>query len=75
MGTHYHQLTPCERNRIEALLKTGKNQSEIAFALGRNKGTISREIRRNGWLGHYYFSHTAQICAKYRSLLSNEGGF
>lgn len=33
---------------IAVLKKEGKSLSEIARALGRNKGTISREVKRNG---------------------------
>jgi len=43
----YIQLNQLERDRIEALLTSGHKQKEIANILGRNKGTISREIGRN----------------------------
>jgi len=43
----YHHLTQKERDRIQALLDAGHRQKEIARILGRNKGTISREIKRN----------------------------
>jgi len=66
MGTRYSQLTPGERNRIEALLKLGKNLTEIGDSLGRHKSTISRELCRNVWNGCGYFSHTAQIQSSYR---------
>lgn len=42
----YTHLTPFERGKISILLKEGKNQSDIARALGRDKSTISREIKR-----------------------------
>ena len=41
------QLTQEERYQIEALLKIGHPQSEIAVVLKRHKSTISREVRRN----------------------------
>ena len=44
---NYHQLTREERYQIKVLLKTGQNQSKIAKALGVDKSTISREVRRN----------------------------
>lgn len=66
MGTHYTQLTHLERNRIGTLLKQGKNLVEVAYALGRDKSTVSRELKRNAYLGHYYFSYTAQLCAAER---------
>ena len=40
------QLTQEERYQIEALLKIGHHQSEIAVVLKRHKSTISREVRR-----------------------------
>jgi transposase len=43
----YTQLTQEERYQIEALLKMGHHQSEIAVVLKRHKSTISREVRRN----------------------------
>ena len=43
----FKQLTPQDRDRIYQLYQDGKTQSEIAKELGRNKGTISRELRRN----------------------------
>jgi transposase, IS30 family len=66
MGTRYSQLTPVERNRIEALLKLGKNLTEIGHALGRHKSTISRELCRNAWNGCVYFATTAHIQSSYR---------
>ena len=45
--TGYKQLTLAERYQIYALKKAGHQQSEIAKQLGRDPGTISRELRRN----------------------------
>ena len=47
------QLTEEERYQIEALLKRGHHQSEIAVVLKRHKSTISREVRRNRGLRGY----------------------
>ena len=47
------QLTQEERYQIEALLKVGHPQSEIATVLKRHKSTISREFRRNRGLRRY----------------------
>ena len=47
------QLTQEERHQIEALLKAGHPQSEIATVLKRHKSTISREFRRNRGLRGY----------------------
>lgn len=45
--TRYHQLTSGERYALSALRIQGCSQAEIAHALGRDPGTISREVRRN----------------------------
>ena len=44
---NYKQLNQFERDRIEVMLRGGIKQLEISKALKRNKGTISREIKRN----------------------------
>jgi IS30 family transposase len=49
----YTQLTQEERYQIEALLKMGHHQSEIAVVLKRHKSTISREVGRNCGLRGY----------------------
>jgi len=43
----YRQLTPGERYARSAFRKQGHTQAEIARALGRDRSTISREVRRN----------------------------
>jgi IS30 family transposase len=43
----YKQLTLEQRYKIEALVKVGTPQSEIADLLGVHKSTISRELKRN----------------------------
>ena len=47
------QLTQEERSQIEALLKVGHPQSEIATVLKRHKSTISHEVGRNHGLRGY----------------------
>lgn len=42
-----HQLTAEERERLCVLKAQGKNQAAIARCLGRDRSTISRELRRN----------------------------
>ncbi len=44
MPVGYHHLTHCERCQINTLLHRGLSQREIAHALGRDPGTISREM-------------------------------
>ena len=48
MGKKYRHLSIDDRERIAQLRNEGTGQSEIARHLGRDKGTISREINRNG---------------------------
>ena len=43
----YQHFTLEERECLSELLKEGKTQQAIADALGRNKSSVSREIRRN----------------------------
>jgi IS30 family transposase len=49
----YTQLTQEQRYQIEALLKMGHRQTEIAECLKVHKSTISRELRRNKGLRGY----------------------
>lgn len=49
----YKQLTCEQRYQIYALLKMGHTQTEIAKAIHRHKGTISRELKRNTGLRGY----------------------
>ena len=43
----YNQLKAEEREEIYRLLELGKTQAEIAKAIGRNKSTVGREVKRN----------------------------
>ena len=43
----YTQLVYEQRYQIQALMKAGHNQTEIAEILGVHKSTISRETCRN----------------------------
>lgn len=47
MGNGYKHLSFEERDRIDELRHLGYTITGIALALGRSKGTISRELRRN----------------------------
>ena len=49
----YTQLTQEERYQIYILKKAGNEQATIAELLGRDKSTISRELRRNRGLKGY----------------------
>jgi len=47
MTKKYNQLTLEQRYKIEALLKAGISQSNIAITIGVHKSTVCRELRRN----------------------------
>jgi transposase, IS30 family len=47
MSKTYVQLTEAERELIASMQWEGKGPTEIARTIGRDKGTISRELRRN----------------------------
>ncbi|MCW8645624.1 helix-turn-helix domain-containing protein, partial [Streptococcus macedonicus] len=44
--SRYSHLSRSERGEISAYLKMGKKPAEIAHLLGRNRWTITREIKR-----------------------------
>ena len=50
---HYKHLTLLEREKLLHFRDLGKSITAIAQLLGRNKGTISRELRRNATNGKY----------------------
>ena len=67
----YNHLSAIKRGKFEAFHKQGKSQSEIARLMGRNRSTISRELKRgtvtqmkikNEKLIYYkeYFAETGQ---------------
>ena len=64
MSKNYHHLSQEQRYQIEALIKCGTNQKEIASILQVHASTISRELRRNtpkrGNGAHEYRAKNAQ---------------
>lgn len=67
MGKNYVHLNLTERDRITQMLWEGKKVSEIAKALGRDKSTISRELKRNSSPEYKkYLSHRAHLRAEER---------
>lgn len=58
MGHHVH-LTLREREDIMMMRRDGRGVSEIARAIGRDKSTVSRELRRNS-CARFYRASTAQ---------------
>ncbi len=71
----YVHLTLAERDIITTLLSEGKSLSDIAKALGRSKGTISRELKRNSSPEYrLYLSHRAHGRAELRKQQANSHG-
>ena len=73
------KLSQFERDRIEALLKSGHTQKEVAEIIGRDESTISRERARNarkarikgkGWQTVDYKASDAQMKADNRRTLA-----
>ena len=50
MGTIYKQLSIEERTMLHTQLEQGLKPAAIALGLGRSASTLSRELRRNGWV-------------------------
>ena len=73
MHKPYKQITQDERDLIAHLHAKGLARSEIARQIGRDKSTISRELRRNG-SGIYdvYLAHMAHTRAKDRKQESGQ---
>jgi IS30 family transposase len=68
MGKSYNHISRDERVAIGIMLRDGKSLSDISRALGRNKGTISREIKRNASpKQNFYTMPWAQLKAEQRS--------
>lgn len=49
MGKMYSQLSIEERTMIQTQLSMGYKPGQIARHIGRSAGTLSRELKRNGW--------------------------
>jgi len=67
----YKRLTEEERNEIVVMLNKGIGVNEIARRLGRNKGSISREIKRNNGRKRYR-ANNAQERAEIRQQESHK---
>ncbi len=57
----YSQLTENERYQIDALIKVGRTQKEIADLLQRSPSTVSRELKRNRGLRGYRSSQAQRF--------------
>lgn len=69
---NYKQLSIEERSVIQAHLTLGFKPSWIAVELGRSQSTVSRELRRNGWvkLKEKPGRGRPAIAGKYRAVLA-----
>lgn len=69
----YKQLSEGERDLLSLLKGQGKSMREIAGLLGRNVGTVSRELSRNCRPFHGdYLPHQAQAAADRRKAAAHE---
>ena len=69
----YKHLTLDERFRLDSLLKENYEQGEIAEILGRNSGSVSRELSRNSKPDGTYEARYAHKQAKVRRKNSKLG--
>lgn len=72
MAKPYKHLTSNERDLLCVLKSKGKSLREIARVLGRDPGTISRELKRNAppIRTGYYLAHKAQARSSERARVS-----
>lgn len=68
----YHRLTRDERYQIAALKESKHGVRAIARIIGRNPGTISRELKRNSYDKRNYFGMHAHKRAQKRARRSQE---
>ena len=73
MGRSYIHLAVQERALIETQLKLGMSPAAIAAGLMRAPSTVTREMRRNGWLAPAELSRLgrASIAGGYRCLAAD----
>jgi len=53
--TNYNQLNENQRETIQILLNKGKSFTEIGLAIGKDRTTISKEIRRNRYIKSNFY--------------------
>lgn len=68
----YGHLTSVERTYIEVLHAEGHGPSEIARRIERDKGTVSRELRRNVATGIGYKAEFAEFHKSRRRIAANK---
>lgn len=67
----YRHLTHDDRCQIYTLKKSGLCLSEIARQISVDKGTVSRELRRNGDSGDYHFERAQELSSCRRRAASS----
>ncbi len=70
MARNHCKITDKERDLIALWLAEGVRKIEIAKRLGRSHTSISDEIKRNGFKGHYVAIH-AQVVSQQRKSRAN----
>ena len=53
--TNYNQLKESQRETIQILLNKGKSFTEIGEAIGKDRTTISKEVRRNRYIKSNFY--------------------
>lgn len=66
----YSQVTHEERYHIQALQRSGLRPAAIGREIGRDRSTITRELRRNAGLRNWYDADRAQAKAETRRSVS-----
>ena len=61
---NYKHLSQIERYQIHSLMKAQHNITQIARLLGRDKSTISRELRRNAGRRGYKAKQACELACK-----------
>ena len=52
---NYRQLNSLQRETIQILLNKGKTFTEIGEAIGKDRTTVSKEIKRNRYIKSYFY--------------------
>ena len=74
MTSHYKQLSGVERAFIQLALSEKQKPSQTAQSLGRCSSTITRELRRNGWVRPRKIRFAGRPCLAggYRAVAAQE---
>ena len=54
--TNYNQLNASQRETIQILFNKGKSFTDIGLAIGKDRTTISKEIKRNRYIKSNFYS-------------------